>query len=244
MELAPGSYTVEISQSGYETAQVAVRIVDSDVTVPVALAKQPEPEQPALYRLTVRADPGNARIRLLGIRPVYQPGIQLAPGNYTVEVSQSGYETKEVAVRIVDSDVTVPVALAKQPEPERPTLYRLTVRADPANARIRLLGIRPVYQPGIQLAPGNYTVEVSQSGYETRQVAVRVADSDVTVPVALVKQPEPERPPQYRLTVRADPADARVRLRGTATIYRPGSRDCRQAATRWRFPGRVMKPSR
>ncbi|MDG4555599.1 MAG: PEGA domain-containing protein [Candidatus Competibacter sp.] len=221
VELNPGSYTVEISQAGYETRQVAVRIVDSDVTVPVSLAKQPEPERPTLYRLTVRADPANARIRLLGIRPVYQPGIQLAPGSYTVEVSQSGYETREVTVRIVDSDVTVPVSLAKQPEPERPTLYRLTVRADPANARIRLLGIRPVYQPGIQLAPGSYTVEVSQFGYETREVTVRIVDSDVTVPVALTKPPEPSA---YQLTVRTDPADANIRLRGIRTAYRPGVR--------------------
>ncbi|MDG4561006.1 MAG: CsgG/HfaB family protein [Candidatus Competibacter sp.] len=221
VELAPGSYTVEVSQSGYETRQVAVRIVDSDVTVPVALTKQPEPERPTLYRLTVHTEPANARIRLLGIRPSYQPGIQLAPGSYTVEVSQSGYETRQVAVRIVDSDVTVPVALTKQPEPEQPTLYRLTVRADPANARIRLLGIRPSYQPGIQLAPGSYTVEVSQSGYETRQVAVRIVDSDVTVPVALVKQPEPS---EYQLTVRADPGDAQVRLRGIRATYRPGVR--------------------
>ncbi|QQS55087.1 MAG: PEGA domain-containing protein [Candidatus Competibacteraceae bacterium] len=222
MELKPGSYTVEVSQSGYETREVTVRIADSDVTVPVSLSRQPEPERPTLYRLTVRADPANARIRLLGIRPVYQPGIQLAPGSYTVEVSQSGYETREVTVRIADSDVTVPVSLSRQPEPERPALYRLTVRADPANARIRLLGIRPVYQPGIQLAPGSYTVEVSQSGYETREVTVRIADSDVTVPVSLSRQPEPERPALYRLTVRADPANARIRLLGIRPVYRPG----------------------
>ena len=92
-------------------------------------------------------------------------------------------------MRIADSDVTVPVSLARQPEPERPTLYRLTVRADPPDARIRLLGIRPVYQPGIQLAPGSYTVEVSESGYQTKEVAVRIADSDVTVPVSLARQP-------------------------------------------------------
>ncbi len=219
VELNPGSYTVEVSQPGYETRQVAVRIVDSDLTVPVALVKQPEPEQPTLYRLTVRADPADARIRLLGIRPVYQPGIQLAPGSYTVEVSRSGYETKQMAVRIADSDVTVPVALTKQPEPERPTLYRLTVRADPADARIRLLGIRPVYQPGIQLAPGSYTVEVSRSGYETKQMAVRIADSDVTVPVALVKQPELTR---YRLLVRPTPSNARVRLVDSSFTYRSG----------------------
>ncbi|MGB5063468.1 MAG: PEGA domain-containing protein, partial [Candidatus Competibacter sp.] len=183
VQLVPGDYQVEVTRDGYASRKFPVRIVDSEVTVPVALVKL-EPARPAQYHLTVQADPSQAKVRLLNERTEYRPGVELKPGSYTVEVSQSGYETKEVAVRIVDSDVTVPVALAKQPEPEQPALYRLTVRADPGNARIRLLGIRPVYQPGIQLAPGNYTVEVSQSGYETKEVAVRIVDSDVTVPVA------------------------------------------------------------
>ena len=222
LALPPGSYTVEISQSGYESAQVAVPIIDSDVTVPVKLARKPEPPPITQYRLTVRADPPDARVRLLGTRAAYKGGVSLPPGSYTVEVSRDGYETRQVPVRVADSDVTVPVALVKRPEPERPPQYRLTVRADPPDARVRLLGTRTAYRAGASLPPGSYTVEVSRDGYETRQVTVRIADGDVTVPVALVKRPEPERPPQYRLTVRADPPDARVRLRGTPTVYRPG----------------------
>ncbi|MCP5451023.1 MAG: hypothetical protein H6972_10875 [Gammaproteobacteria bacterium] len=220
VQLVPGDYQLEVTRDGYASRKFPLKIVDSEVTVPVTLSKLESP-QPVQYRLTVQADPPQAKVRLLNEKTEYRPRVELAPGSYTVEVSQSGYETRQVAVRIVDSDVTVPVALTKQPEPERPTLYRLTVHTDPANARIRLLGIRPSYQPGIQLAPGSYTVEVSQSGYETRQVAVRIVDSDVTVPVALVKQPEPS---EYQLTVRADPGDAQIRLRGIRATYRPGVR--------------------
>ncbi len=222
VSLSSGGYTVEISQSGYESTQVAVSIIDSDVTVPVKLTKKPEPAQPALYRLTVRSDPPDARVRLLGTKTAYKSGVSLPPGSYTVEVSRTGYETQQASVRIADNDVTVPVALAKQPEPERPTLYRLTVRSDPADARVRLLGTKTAYKSGVSLPPGSYTVEVSRTGYETQRASVRIADSDVMVPVALVKQPEPERPTLYRLTVRADPADASVRLRGISTVYRPG----------------------
>jgi hypothetical protein len=179
VELAPGSYTVEVSQSGYETRQVAVRIVDSDVTVPVALVKQPEPSE---YQLTVRADPGDAQIRLRGIRATYRPGVRLPPGNYTVEVSRSGYETKQVAVRIVDGDVTVPVALVKQPELAQ---YRLLVRPTPSNARVRLVDSSFTYRSGMKLPPGSYTVEVSRSGYETKQMTARIVDGDVTLPVTL-----------------------------------------------------------
>ncbi|MCB1794318.1 MAG: hypothetical protein KDJ70_07795 [Candidatus Competibacteraceae bacterium] len=179
VELAPGSYTVEVSQSGYETRQVAVRIVDSDVTVPVALVKQPEPSE---YQLTVRADPADAQIRLRGIRATYRPGVRLPPGNYTVEVSRSGYETKQVAVRIVDGDVTVPVALTKQPELAQ---YRLLVRPTPSNARVRLVDSSFTYRSGMKLPPGSYTVEVSRSGYETKQMIARIVDGDVTLPVTL-----------------------------------------------------------
>ncbi|MBL8258710.1 MAG: hypothetical protein JNM60_02700 [Candidatus Competibacteraceae bacterium] len=222
MSLPPGSYTVEISQSGYESAQVAIPIIDSDVTVPVKLARKPEPAPITQYRLTVRADPPDARVRLLGTKAAYKSGVSLPPGSYTVEVSRSGYETRQVAVRVADSDVTVPVALVKQPEPERPPQFRLTVRADPPDARVRLRGTATVYRPGIALPPGGYAVEVSRPGYETRQLSVTIADGDVTVPVALTKQPEPAQPEQYRLTVRPNPANAWVRLVNSSYIYRPG----------------------
>ena len=217
VRLAPGRYTVEVTQSGYEPAWVTVQIVDSDVMAPVKLARKPEkPAEPSSYRLTVRADPADARIRLLNAKPAYQPGVALAPGNYTVEVSRPGYETKQIPVRIADSDVTVPVALVKEVKPEQ---YRLTVRTDPANARVRLLGTKTIYKPGVSLPPGAYTVEVSQPGYESQRATARIVDGDATLTVTLVKLPEPT---QYRLTVQTDPPGAQVRLRGTKAGYRPG----------------------
>ncbi|MDQ5910110.1 MAG: hypothetical protein QG599_2206 [Pseudomonadota bacterium] len=217
--LPPGSYTVEISQSGYEAQRITARIVDSDVTLPVKLVKSPEPVEPTEYRLTVRPDPPTAKVKLLGIRAAYRPGVALQPGNYTVEVSQSGYETQRVTVRLADSDMTMPVKLVREPEPQQ---YRLTVRTEPSDARVQLSGIRTAYRPGVALAPGSYTVQVSRSGYESQRVTVRIADSDVTVPVTLIKAPEPVKPTQYRLTVRTSPANARVRLVNSSFTYRSG----------------------
>lgn len=214
--LAPGDYTVEISQAGYETARVPVRIVDRDVTVPVALAKLPEPTRPTGYRLTVQTDPASAKVRLVGSKTAYQSGVTLAPGTYSVEVSQKGYETRQTSVRIVDGDVTVPVTLTKLPEPSQ---YRLTVQPDPPDAQVRLRGTKTRYQSGVSLLPGSYTVEVSRTGYETKQVAVRIVNGDVSVPVVLVKQVEPVK---YRLTVQPTPANARVRLVNSAFGYLPG----------------------
>ena len=230
--LPPGEYRIEVALDGYESSTLAVRIIDSDVTVPVTLKPV---ERPTVYRLTVQARPDKAQVRLVDSASTYQPGVRLAPGNYTVEVAATGYATATVPVRIIDSDVTLPVTLSREeataepPPPPPLTQYRLTVRADPANAQIRLLGTRTRYQPGVRLAPGRYTVEVTASGYQTRQVAVTVADADVTLPVSLNPTPEPvaapEAPPpptQYRLTVRPSPSGARVRLVNSPYTYRAG----------------------
>jgi hypothetical protein len=205
--LPPGSYTVEVTRDGYETRQVPVRIADSDVTVPVALVKRPEPERPPQYRLTVRADPPDARVRLRGTPTVYRPGIPLPPGGYTVEVSRPGYETRQLSVTIADADVTVPVTLAKQPEPAQPEQFRLTVRPNPTSAWIRLVNSPYSYRPGVLLPPGGYTVEVGGRGYEPKRVTVQIADRDLTVPVELARTapvtPEParetSRPGEWRI---------------------------------------------
>ncbi|RUQ39518.1 MAG: hypothetical protein EKK69_08880 [Candidatus Competibacteraceae bacterium] len=221
--LPPGEYRIEVALDGYESSTLAVRIIDSDVTVPVTLKPV---ERPTVYRLTVQARPANAQVRLVDSESTYQPGVRLAPGRYTVEVAATGYATATVPVRIVDSDVTLPVTLNREEAvaapPPPPTQYRLTVRADPANAQVRLLGTRTRYQAGVALKPGRYTVEVAASGYQTRQVAVTLSDADVTLPVSLVREPEPPPPTQYRLTVRPDPANAQVRLLGTRTRYQAG----------------------
>lgn len=223
MRLASGDYKVEVSQSGYTSQQISVQMVDSDVTVPVSL--KPATSSPATYRLTVRSNPASARIRLVNAKTRYKPGVQLAPGAYTLEVAQSGYEAKQVTVQIVDSDVTVPVALTKEPEAPPPIQYRLTVRTDPVEAKVRLVGTKTRYKTGVLLPPGSYTLEVSQAGYETKRTTVRIEDNDVTASVALVRQQQPVEVPlsvQYRLTVQPDPPSARVRLVNAQKFYRPG----------------------
>ncbi|MCB1776818.1 MAG: PEGA domain-containing protein [Candidatus Competibacteraceae bacterium] len=222
MQLAPGDYEIEVARDGYISRKVPVQIANSDLIVPVKLEKQPLPPPPEQYHLTVQTDPAQATIRLLNVKTPYQPGMELPPGEYTVEVSEDGYEPVKMPVKIINSDVTMPVKLVKQPEPAKPTLYRLTVRPNPSNAQIRIMNIKPRYEPGIALGPGRYIVEVSRAGYETQTLTVRVADADVTLPVTLIKEPEPEPEPSYRLTVRSDPADAQIRLLGIRPRYRPG----------------------
>lgn len=142
------------------------------------------------------------------------------------------------------------------PMPLRPELpsppppqYCLTVEADPPQAIVRLLNSQTPYQPGMALPPGDYQIEVALDGYATNRLPVRIANTNVTLPVRLKKtmslnwrwgaalavvaailggvawwwsQPKPAE--KYALTVKTDPAGANVRLLNSPTPYQPGVR--------------------
>ena len=55
----------------------------------------------------------------------------------------------------------------KPPEPEPGPYVRLTVHTTPAEARVRLMNIIPVYRQGMRLNVGDYDVEISAPGYQT-----------------------------------------------------------------------------
>ena len=48
---------------------------------------------------TVETEPPEAHVRILNIRPIYQPGMLLPAGDYRVEVSVAGYESWEGVIR-------------------------------------------------------------------------------------------------------------------------------------------------
>jgi len=48
------------------------------------------------YPLTVKSYPENAAIRILNIKPKYEPGMLLKEGHYHIEVKKEGYLTKNV----------------------------------------------------------------------------------------------------------------------------------------------------
>lgn len=74
-------------------------------------AIEPAPPEPAVFNLNVRPRPGDARVRIMNIVPRYQPGIELEPGKYDLEVSKPGYTTVRRWIEIEDSDLTVPIRL-------------------------------------------------------------------------------------------------------------------------------------
>ena len=109
---------------------------------------------------TVLVEPSEARVRILNIEPRYSAGMKLQAGEYEVEASAEGYATKTETVVHGAAPTVHRLALSRSGQP-------FTIEAEPAHARIRLVGRAEAYRPGMLLASGPYRVEASAEGYET-----------------------------------------------------------------------------
>jgi hypothetical protein len=69
-------------------------------------------------------------------------------------------------------------------EPE-PRTYSLTVRSMPQDSDVQLLELDTPYRHGMALAPGEYTLLVEATGYQTHQQKIEVRDADITLDVVL-----------------------------------------------------------
>lgn len=72
-----------------------------------------------------------------------------------------------------------------------PITYALTVKTTPAQARVRILNIPERYEPGIQLQPGPYHIEVSHPGYDMQRNWVNLKDQDLSSAYTLVESLKP-----------------------------------------------------
>ena len=111
-------------------------------------------------RFTVRTDPPQAQVVFINHDEQYEPGIALANGSYHVEVSAPGYEPRREWLDHAEATPEHQISLA-------PIRQAFTVEVEPSGARVRILNILSVYEPGIMLSAGSYRVEVSAPGYET-----------------------------------------------------------------------------
>ena len=99
----------------------------------------------------------------------------VSSGTHKVKVTKDGYEPYETSVNILSGrHVTLDVYLEKV-APVTGTLY---VNTQPADAVIRVLNIRPKYARGMSLSPGEYHVEISKSGYETKKEWILVSAAE------------------------------------------------------------------
>lgn len=90
-----------------------------------------------------------------------------------------------------------------------PIRARLTVTASPAQAKVRILNIPKPYEPGMELAPGPYHVEVSAPGYKTSKEWVSLeknSDKNLSVSLVAAAQGGEAAPPRTTATTNREPA--------------------------------------
>ncbi len=123
MELKPGAYTVRAEKVGYEPFQRRVTIAAGRMATVHALLS---PVQARSAHLWVDTLPGDARVRILNIGPAYAPGIELAPGQYHIEVSADGHEMKQEWIELAAGEDRI---MAVRLEPARREVAPATVPA-------------------------------------------------------------------------------------------------------------------
>jgi serine/threonine-protein kinase PpkA len=91
-------------------------------------------------------------------------------------------------ISAIDMDSTVSSAAASSAPP---ITYALQVKTIPAQARVRILNIPERYEPGIQLPPGPYHIEVSHPGYDMQRNWVSISDQDLSPAYTLTESLKP-----------------------------------------------------
>ena len=118
-------------------------------------------------------------------------------------------------------------ALRVEPAPARPDAppaqARLSVKATPTNARIRIMNIVPAYREGMVLDPGRYDIEVSAPGHRTQRRWYELSAGDRVLEVALERLPE--RPAVTSPATPAPSAAAAPSGAAAGTVHRDRLRD-------------------
>ena len=141
--------------------------------------------------LRVTSDPTGAAVALggesAGTTPLQLGNIPV--GTMQVAVSKSGYVGEQQPVMVKAGHRAV-VSFVLE---EEKTTGWLTVRANPGDAKVRILNIVPPYRTGMELSAGRYHLEVSAAGYiSARKWVDLAAGDDLTVDISLLaKKPVP-----------------------------------------------------
>ena len=122
-------------------------------------------------RLYIKTIPEDSRIRVLNIVPPYRYGMMLSPGNYKIEVSKPGYQTKIQWITIANQDRIHETIELKSTRP----YSQFFINPDPPDARIRIMNIVPPYSHGMALQAGRYLIQIDKPGYKSYKQWVTIS---------------------------------------------------------------------
>lgn len=123
------------------------------------------------FQLNIDVEPQDALIRILNIKPKYQPNMALLPGAYEIEVSKPGYATKTQWLTISDKNLSVPVQLAEN-IPAKLEPKQQLVENGAANENTQVAMVK-VAEPEVvsKSIDANNTVKVAQKPIVVQETA-------------------------------------------------------------------------
>jgi formylglycine-generating enzyme required for sulfatase activity/energy-coupling factor transporter ATP-binding protein EcfA2/Tfp pilus assembly protein PilX len=194
IKLDAGTYTIHVRHKDYYDRQIKVQIkAGKEKQVPMVTLK------PLPGNIRVSVSPLDAIIYLnsniKGKGKVFVD--HLSPGTYHIRLQKEGYAPFEKEFHL-GANQTVEIE-------ERLIQYaRLTVQPKPSDATVKIMNIRPVYEPGMYLLPGSYEIFVSQKGFHDFETTLTLDEGmEKSLPVALKpiqKEPVKEFTNQFGMT--------------------------------------------
>ncbi len=203
--LKEGPYKIEVSKPGLPTVAQTIQ-VQADKVNRFRISLQEETVAAKdTGRLFVATDPPAANVMVMNIRPAFEQGMALKPGAYELKIEKPGYETVETTVQLkAGQDNTFSYTLqqsdAAQAEAPPAGAGTLTVKTTPPDATVRIMNIRPKYEDGIVLKPGDYPLEISHSGHETKAITVTVQAGETKTVEVDLRDPDAATPPASATT--------------------------------------------
>ena len=139
-------------------------------------------KQTDLGSLLVITEPKDARVRIMNIKPVYEPNMSLKNGDYLIEVSKPGYKKQEKNITIKDGE-------NKELEITLEKLFRLNFTVIPQNASIRCIEPEIDFKNGMWLEKKVYKLEFTASGYYNTIKEITIDNQDLDLSIELKPLP-------------------------------------------------------
>jgi hypothetical protein len=170
--LAPGSHKVTIAEAGYEVYTTTATVTAGQVT-PVSITLVAEVNPPT-GDLQVGSTPSGAAVFLNGDFKGNTPVDDtldindLSPGTYTLMLTRPGYEDYTKSVDI-EAGAKTQFSAVLQPAGQALTTATAQISSTPSGAEVYInnvyVGITPL--TFMNVAPGQYAVELRLAGYNT-----------------------------------------------------------------------------
>ena len=186
IKLDAGTYTIRVTHKDYYEKQFKITIkAGKEKQVPVVKLK------PLPGKIRVNVIPFDTNVFLNSMNKGKGKLLfkDLKPGSYHIKLEKEGYAPIEKEITLGPNQETE--------IDERLIKYaRLTVLPKPEDATVKIMNIRPVYKPGINLLPGSYDIFVSKKEFVDFETTIELDEGmEKNMPVEL--KPIPKKPEKY-----------------------------------------------